>query len=187
MTRAGTTNAIHNNSTRTSENEHHGHSHGGEGEEENINIKAALIHVIGDAIQNLGVVIAGLIIYIYPDCAIADPICTYIFSVIVLFTTIRIMKQCVSVLMEEAPVKMDIDQLKLDLEALDGCVECHDLHVWALSNSKISLSCHLSSKTPQDTLQKALNLCKHIYKIKHCTIQVEEFEENHVCDDHGIH
>ena len=149
------------------------------------NIKAALIHVIGDAIQNLGVVVAGLIIYFYPSLVIADPICTYVFSIIVLFTTFRIIKQCISVLMEEAPIKMDIDQLKRDFEALEEGVECHDLHVWALSHSKLSLSCHLTSKNPQATLEKALNLCRNIYKIKHCTIQVEEF--GNACEGHDLH
>jgi zinc transporter 2 len=165
----------------------HGHSHD-EDEEENINIRAALIHVIGDAIQNLGVVIAGIIIYYQPTWSIADPICTYVFSVIVLFTTIRIMKQCISVLMEEAPIKMDIDQLKLDFEKIEGVIECHDLHVWALSHSKLSLSCHLTSSTPQASLTHALNLCRNKYKIKHCTIQVEESDGTNICDDdHGIH
>ena len=88
--------------------------------------------------------------------------------------------------MEEAPIKMDIEKLKKDFEALEGGVECHDLHVWALSHSKLSLSCHLTSKDPQKTLERALSLCKNIYKIKHCTIQVEEFG-NQVCGDHDLH
>jgi len=172
------------------ENDNHGHSHGDEeedDEEENINVRAALIHVLGDAIQNLGVVVAGLIIYFCPHLSIADPICTYIFSIIVLITTMGVMQRCLSVLMEEAPLKMDIDQLQRDFEALEGGVKCHDLHVWALSHSKLSLSCHLISHEPQKTLERALSLCKNVYKIKHCTIQVEETGGDNICDDHGIH
>jgi zinc transporter 2 len=72
---------------------------------ENVNIKAALIHVIGDIIQSVGVVIAAIIIYYKPEWNIVDPICTFLFSVIVLFTTISITRQCISILMEAAPEK----------------------------------------------------------------------------------
>ncbi len=68
-------------------------------------MKAALIHVIGDIIQSLGVVIASVIIYFKPNWSFIDPICTFIFSVIVMFTTVSITKQCISVLMEAAPEK----------------------------------------------------------------------------------
>ena len=103
-----------------------------------MNLKAALIHVIGDAIQNLGVVIAGLIIYFFPDASIADPICTFVFSIIVVFTTIRILKERIAVLMEGSPVEFDMEKLENDLYKIRGVVEVHDLHVWSLSIGKIS-------------------------------------------------
>lgn len=59
-----------------------------------------MIHMIGDIIQSIGVIIAGVIIYLKPEYTIADPICTYIFSVLVIFTTIPIMKDCIRILME---------------------------------------------------------------------------------------
>lgn len=174
---------------KKSNNHDHSHDDDNDHEEENINIRAALIHVVGDAVQNLGVIIAGLIIYFWPEYSIADPICTYIFSIIVLFTTIRILKSCISVLMEESPSKLDLEQLKKDLEAVceGNYVECHDLHVWSLSHSKLSLSAHLISLNPDVVLQKALNVCKFGYGIKHSTIQVESPEGPNKCDDHSIH
>ena len=60
---------------------------------ENINVRAAFIHVIGDFI-------AALVIYFYPHLIIIDPICTFIFSVLVLLTTIRILRDTMNVLME---------------------------------------------------------------------------------------
>ena len=91
----------------------HGHSHGGGGghshlveegaaaeERTNVNVKAAFIHVIGDFVQSLGVFIAALIIYFRPDWKIADPVCTFIFSILVLLTTIRILRDTMNVLME---------------------------------------------------------------------------------------
>jgi zinc transporter 2 len=59
---------------------------------ENINVRAAFIHVLGDFIQSIGVFIAAIVIYFYPQYNIIDPICTFIFSVLVLVTTIRILK-----------------------------------------------------------------------------------------------
>jgi len=55
---------------------------------------------LGDAIQSIGVMIAGIIVWIKPEYKIADPICTFIFSIIVLFTTIGILKDAIKVLME---------------------------------------------------------------------------------------
>lgn len=165
----------------------HGHSHG-HGDHENVNLRAALIHVIGDAVQNLGVVIAGLVIYFYPSASIADPICTFIFSIIVVFTTIRILKDCISVLMEGSPLKFDMIKLEKDLAEVVGVKEIHDLHVWSLSVGKLSLSCHLTSTNPQTSLKKARKLIKDKYKISHATIQVELESEKEFEDcSHDLH
>ena len=90
----------------------HGHSHGSskatalsESSEsihshkskQNMNVRAALIHVISDFVQSCGVFVAALVIYFKPEWAIIDPICTFLFSVLVLMTTIRIMKDAVLV------------------------------------------------------------------------------------------
>jgi zinc transporter 2 len=57
-------------------------------ENKNLNVRAAMIHMIGDLIQSIGVIIAGLIIYYYPEYKILDPILTFMFSIIVFTTTI---------------------------------------------------------------------------------------------------
>lgn len=78
----------------------HGHSHGGgvsHAHGENINVRAAFIHVLGDVLQSIGVFCAAIIIYFKPNWQLADPICTFIFSLIVLCTTITIMKDALLV------------------------------------------------------------------------------------------
>ena len=140
----------------------------------NVNLRASFIHILGDAIQNIGVLIAGIIIYFFPKYSIADPICTYIFSIIVGFTTINILKDCIFVLMEGSPVDIDIDELEDDLKKIKGVKEIHDLHVWSLSIGKINLSCHICCDNPQKTLTKAKKMIKKKYKIDHITIQVED-------------
>lgn len=69
----------------------HGHSH------TNMNVRAAMIHVISDFVQSCGVFIAALIIYVEPTWKIVDPICTFLFSILVLFTTLNIMKDAILV------------------------------------------------------------------------------------------
>lgn len=78
------------------------HSH------QNMNVRAALIHVISDFVQSCGVFIAALVIYVFPDWSIIDPICTFLFSVLVLFTTVNIMKDAllVSVLKQNWKLKI---------------------------------------------------------------------------------
>ena len=148
----------------------HEHDHGG-----NVNIRAALIHVIGDILQSIGVIIAAIIIYFIPGTELADPICTFIFSIIVVFTTVPIMKDCMRVLVEGTPYSVNTDKLYKNLMNLPGVHKVHDLHVWSLSVGKLALSVHLESDTPLISLNKATRLCREKYKIGHTTIQVEGF------------
>ena len=62
-----------------------------------------MIHVIGDIVQSIGVIIASIIIWCDSRLKYADPICTLFFAIVVLFTTIPISGECISVLMEAAP------------------------------------------------------------------------------------
>jgi zinc transporter 2 len=78
----------------------------------NINIRAAMIHIIGDIIQSIGVIIAAILIYFFPKYQIIDPLMTMFFSVIVIFTTIPIIKQCIIVVMEGTHPDFDLDDIK---------------------------------------------------------------------------
>ena len=74
---------------------------------ENLNVRAAVIHMLGDAITSIGVIIASLIIYIKPEYKIADPLITFVFSVIVLFTTLPVVNDSLVILLEGAPEELD--------------------------------------------------------------------------------
>jgi zinc transporter 2 len=92
---------------------HHHHSH-----MENVNIRAAFLHILGDLLQSIGVIIAAVIIVIEPEWQIADPICTFLFSIIVVFTTVPITKQAISVLMEASPIGINLEELNSDLQSV---------------------------------------------------------------------
>ncbi|NXC01818.1 ZNT2 protein, partial [Orthonyx spaldingii] len=77
----------------------HGHSHGAAGEP-NASVRAAFVHVVGDLLQSVGVLIASYIIFFKPEYKYVDPICTFLFSALVLATTLTILRDVLLVLME---------------------------------------------------------------------------------------
>ncbi|NXS74020.1 ZNT8 protein, partial [Pandion haliaetus] len=89
----------------------HGHRHGAQAREHmsaptekaalsNASLRAAFVHTIGDLFQSISVLISALIIFFKPEYKIADPICTFVFSIFVLATTITILRDILIVLME---------------------------------------------------------------------------------------
>ena len=100
------------------------------GDIENVNERAAYIHVIGDLVQSVGVIIAAAIILWKPDYEVADPICTFIFSIIVFFTTTHIVGELMSVIMEATPHDFSYEKLRKRLLKLDQVKKVHDLHIW---------------------------------------------------------
>ena len=79
--------------------------------------------------QNVDVLIEGIIVFFFKNLSIVDPIHTYIFSIIVGLTTIHILKDCIFVLMEGGPIAIDIEQLEKDLNPIEGVKGIHDLYV----------------------------------------------------------
>jgi zinc transporter 2 len=146
-------------------------------EKENPILRAAFIHVLGDIIQSAGVLLASLIIYFYqdsyPGIAIVDPICTFIFAIIVVSTSIPVTKDCLNVLMEASPKDIDVYSLTKELSNIEGVINIHDIHIWCISVGKPSISLHVLSDTPQKNLEEATKICKK-YGIFHTTIQVED-------------
>ncbi|XP_070171865.1 proton-coupled zinc antiporter SLC30A2 isoform X1 [Polyergus mexicanus] len=173
---------------------HGGHDHGGNNDVENmlddnlkgehskrnINVRAAFIHVLGDFIQSVGVFIAALIIYFKPTWSIVDPICTFLFSILVILTTVAIIKDVVNVLMEGIPKGFEYSQVENTFMQIDGVVKVHNLRIWALSLDKTALSAHLAIKpgaSPQNILCTATRNIHDKYKFFEMTLQIEEFNE----------
>ena len=139
-----------------------------------MNIRAAIIHIIGDIIQSIGVVIAAIIIYCKPTWEIADPICTFIFTFLCIFTTVPIFRDCCSILMESTPKTIDVAECFNDLINIGIIEEIHDFHVWSLSSGKNAMSAHIRSQDPYDAMKKMNKVLKEEYNIFHTTIQVEK-------------
>ncbi|OWK12901.1 hypothetical protein Celaphus_00014809 [Cervus elaphus hippelaphus] len=147
----------------------HGHSHNPEHghnasqEQGSPSVRAAFIHVIGDFLQSLGVLVAAFILYFKPEYKFIDPICTFLFSILVLGTTLTVLRDVILVLMEEG------------VEAL------HSLHIWALTTAQPILSVHIAiaeNADAQAVLKAASNRLQGTFHFHTMTIQIEDYSED---------
>ncbi|XAR53909.1 hypothetical protein NMG60_11028848 [Bertholletia excelsa] len=142
----------------------------------NINVQGAYLHVLGDSIQSIGVMIGGAIIWYQPQWGIIDLICTLVFSVVVLGTTIKMLRNILEVLMESTPREIDATKLEQGLCDMDEVVAVHELHIWAITVGKILLACHVKITPEADAdrvLDKVIDYIRRGYNIIHVTIQIE--------------
>lgn len=142
----------------------------------NINIQGAYLHVMTDMIQSLGVMIAGAVIWAEPEWFMVDLLCTLIFSILSLSTTLPMVRNICGILMERSPSEINIIQLENDIRSIKGVQDVHDLHVWAITVGKNSLSCHVVAEpgiSSIDLLGTINHYCEKTYQIQHVTIQIE--------------
>lgn len=143
---------------------------------ENMNVQAAFLHVLGDALQNVGVIVAGAVIWAEPEYRAADPIITFLFAIIVAAVTIGLVRDIFRVLMASAPSHIDVELLEKELLRVDGVLRVTDLHVWSLSYSQTLCSVHLAVKQAPGAdlvLRAARRLLKNRWNVQHSTVQVE--------------
>jgi cobalt-zinc-cadmium efflux system protein len=140
---------------------------------DNLNLKAAYLHVLGDMLGSIGVILSGVILWLTQFNAI-DPIFTILFSCTILYSSGKIIKQTVCILMERAPKEYDIIAIQNDLLSISGVKEVHDLHVWSISSNQVALSAHLIADNEPRALSAAHRLLEEKHKIHHMTIQIED-------------
>jgi len=154
--------------------DHHGHSHGGGGGQ--VNIKAALFHVLTDFLQSVGVLVSSVLIHFEPSWKLADPLCTLVFGIFALLSTIPTIWNLLKTLLEATPENLSYDEVHETLSKVRGVIGVHSLHLWSLSAPVVCLTVHLTIKLGDDiegvrTRAAAMVRAKH--KINKITIQVE--------------
>ncbi|XP_053190421.1 proton-coupled zinc antiporter SLC30A8 [Scomber japonicus] len=152
----------------------HGHSHGGL--QANASVRAAFVHVLGDLLQSVSVLISAIIIFFKPEYKIADPICTFVFSILVLCTTLTILRDILIVLMEGTPAGVSFSEVRDGLLAVKGVTAVHNLHIWALTVNQAVLSAHVAideSVDAQTVLREMTQACYSSYNFHSVTIQME--------------
>ncbi|XP_061672353.1 proton-coupled zinc antiporter SLC30A2 [Syngnathoides biaculeatus] len=149
---------------------------GGRVQQANASVRAAFVHVLGDLLQSLSVLVSAIIIFFKPEYKIADPICTFLFSVLVLCSTFTIMKDILIVLMEGTPAGVRYSEVRHGLLAVKGVSAVHNLHIWALTVNQALLSAHVAigeSVDAQTVLREMTQACYSSYNFHSVTIQME--------------
>ena len=166
----------------------HGHSHGhGHGHNdgnsksdkpaENLNFQAIFIHLLGDFIGTLTTMASGLAMhFIEPNWKYyIDPAVTLLVTIIIITSSIRIIKRCLRILMQVVPHNVEIAVLTQELESIPDLLSIHDLHIWSLSESKFIASIHIVclDSCDFDALLNKIKSVFHKHEIHSSTIQPE--------------
>ncbi|XP_078297665.1 proton-coupled zinc antiporter SLC30A8 isoform X2 [Panthera onca] len=153
---------------------HAGHNH--KEVQANASVRAAFVHALGDLFQSIGVLTSALIIYFKPDYKMADPICTFVFSILVLASTITVLKDFSILLMEGVPKNLNYDDVKELILAVDGVVSVHSLHIWSLAMNQVILSAHVAAAASRDSQVVRRDIVKVLnnsFTVHSLTIQME--------------
>lgn len=148
-----------------------------------LNLRSAYLHVLGDTLSSFAV-IAGGVAMILTGNYLIDPILSIIISIMIFYSSLRLLKESVDILMERTPKHIDIEKLQDEILAVDGIESIHDLHVWSICSNVHALNAHLlvDSMSVKDTEKLTAQINKQLadeYNIIHTTLQYE-------CRDCGI-
>lgn len=166
------THAHHNHATRSSAPSSHA----------NLGILGVMIHLLGDAANNAGVMISALVIWFakYEGRYYADPAVSMGIAIMIFASAIPLVRSSGRILLESASPDVKIGQVREDLERLPGVAAVHELHIWRLDESKSIATAHIA--TVESSLDKFMDVarnireCLHAYDVHSATIQPEYVE-----------
>jgi len=151
------------------------------GRGDNLNVRGAFLHVVGDALGSVGVLAAALLISL-TGSFIWDPLVSVIVCLIILWSSVILIRDSFRIFMEGTPHHLNADALRAALLAIDGVVDVHDLHVWTITSGFVSMSAHMMTREGTDqkrTLERAQEAMASLFKITHSTIQIESAADGH--------
>ena len=155
--------------------------------EDSVNVEGAFRHVMADLLGSVGVVVSGVLVWAF-GWTLADPILSVVIGVLILLSTWRLLAKVVHVLLEGAPDHVDVPLLCRELQAVEGVVEVHDMHVWTISEGYDALAAHVVADPdyPGSGLEPVLRRLRAVasrdFGIQHVTIQVEQSLDD--CNEH---
>ena len=151
---------------------------------ENLNIRAAYLHLIGDAMTSVAVIAGAVFIWLFKIYWI-DPLVTVLISIYIFIHTFKILKESVGILMQFAPQEINQQEIITVLQQIPEIRSVHHIHLWQLDDDRIYFEAHLvlSENHPvSDThilTEKAKQLLISHFGISHTTFQYEYFQ----CED----
>ncbi|KAL3423485.1 zinc cadmium resistance protein [Phlyctema vagabunda] len=156
-----------------------GHSHN----HADMGMNAMILHVIGDALGNVGVIVSALVIWLTssPYRFYADPAVSLFITLIILKSTIPLTSATAKILLQATPDHLDVNDIKEDIQDIPGVISCHHVHIWQLSDTQLVASMHIqvafaiseAGGEKYMELAKIIRKCLHAYGIHSATIQPE--------------
>ncbi len=108
----------------------------------NLNLRAAYLHNLGDALSSVGVIIAGAAV-IWFGATWVDPVATLIIAAFILWQSFGMMRRSIHILMDGAPDDVNAEELIAELQAIEGVVEVHHVHLWEMDEQNRALEAHV--------------------------------------------
>lgn len=142
---------------------------------ESLNVRGAYLHVLGDLLGSVGAIAAALVILAtgwYP----ADPIISVVVGALILWSSFKLVRESVDVLLEAVPSHLDLEEIRASIGRIDGVTAVHDLHVWTVTSGYFAMSGHAVVGNVEETqpVLRAIHERMHDeFGISHVTVQVE--------------
>lgn len=161
----------------------HGHSHGGHGHSHgSMNMQGVFLHVMGDALGNVGVIATGLVIWFCSGkwTLYFDPGVSLFITCIIFSSAMPLVKSASYILMQAVPSHVSLDGVRNSVRSVPGVVSVHELHVWQLSESTVVASVHVLIQPGVDYMEVASGIREgmHSHGIHSVTIQPEFTDGN---------
>ncbi|KAF9347672.1 hypothetical protein BGX26_000856 [Mortierella sp. AD094] len=159
----------------------HGHSHDGKNGKqpsgEDLNMKGIFLHVLGDALGSVGVIITALFIW-KTDFSwrfYMDPVVSLLITAIIVHSAVPLVKSASFILMQGVPVGVEIEEIRKDIKAVPDVISIHDLHIWQLTNTKMVASLHVlvTNQESFERVSRAVKTIMHRAGVHSTTIQPE--------------
>jgi cobalt-zinc-cadmium efflux system protein len=145
------------------------------GKDHSLNIKSAYLEVWSDMLGSIGVIVGALIIR-YTGLMWVDSIIAVAIGIWVLPRTWLLLKETLNILLEGVPDGIDLTAIKKTMLSIDGVVDIHDLHIWAVTSGKVNLTSHVVIKNDRDcehVMSLVRNQLSSQFCITHTTLQHE--------------
>ena len=148
---------------------------GGHGHD--LNIRAAWMHMLGDAASSAAI-IAGAIAIRYTGWEAIDPILSILIGIAIVWSAWGIIKDSLNILLEGLPKGLKLAEVTSELCCVRGVIDVHDLHIWSLGSEDHALSCHvliedMPPSASESILREVNHVLAHRFAIHHTTVQFE--------------
>ena len=153
----------------------------------NLNVRAALWHMVGDALGSVAALVAGVAVVVW-HANWVDPVASIVVTGLVVVGGWRVLRDAISVLLDAVPAHLDRGAVVETILAEPGVTAAHHLHLWTIGTGDVALSAHVvldgerTLHDAQELAERVKHRLDHEYGITHSTIEVE----CHPCgaDDH---